>query len=618
MPHVPPIPFSLALIVSVLGAVAPQPLRAHSVQALDRSTGAPNSTVHKPLRISQTRERYERQDRRARPTYPPPQNYTNQPLPTTNTWESDVQTDTLAPIGAADGSGMAYDLWAGLSVGQVENLITELSIPPRSSTIHDLWARIMTSKAEPPASGSTKVPFAAIQSEALYRSGLLDDAFAVFAAPSANANPTVLSETLKARAAIAANKPEAGCAIARTLVRKLNKLPKSLTRTAILMIGYCAVDANNRAAAGLAADLATDNGLGRSAGVAALRAFSVNTGPRLKAKATMTVMDFRIVERVGGRITRGHLTNAKPALLTAVATSSKPPIDVRIAAGEAALKYNAISLRDMTDIYRGTRTPTRDVAHYNADGGSNFGDETRRAALYNAAESEQSPLRKARNIRAFLDSARRAGLYWHGLKLMADPANQLALLPEIGWFAETGIEVSLAAGDYTSARRWATFAAAQRRDGGADLAHWQGLIDIADPSPAAQQRRHEGLVLIENATRRGLFGPVLLHRLAMVLDALDIQVPIPLWEIASRTPQPTTGHLPKTGVLSALKDAAKHRQQAHLVLLVMKTLGPKGAEGAHMIALGDSIRALRRGGLKPEARQLGLEALFMSWPRAAR
>ena len=51
----------------------------------------------------------------------------------------------------------------------------------------------------------------------------------------------------------------------------------------------------------------------------------------------------------------------------------------------------------------------------------------------------------------------------------------------------------------------------------------------------------------------------MLHRLVTVLDALDTQVPIPLWEAASRTPQPTDGHLPATGVLAELKVARDKR-----------------------------------------------------------
>ncbi len=531
-----------------------------------------------------------------------------------------VDSNSLGPVMAGSSGGtsapLPYDLWQGVTVRQVEQLIAALTIPPRSTTVHDLWKRAITSNAAPPQPGEAAVPFSAVQSEALFRSGLLTDAHHVLAQSKDAANPSALSDALKARAAIAAEQPQDGCPLAKQLIRRIQELPKSLTGTASLMIGYCAVHDNNKAAAGLAADLTEDNGVSGSAGVAALRAFSVGTKPAIKSNARMTLIDYRIVEKVGGTINRGQLENAKPPLLAAVATSGLAPVDVRIAAGEAALKLNAISIRDMTNIYRtanaGRAQPSLVAA---PDGGSNFGDEARRATLYNGAETEASPLRKARNIRSFLDSSRRAGLYWHGLRMMADPASQLSTLPEIGWFAETAIETSLATGDYSNARRWAAFAASQRQDGGPNLDHWRALIDIADPGPA-RDRLANGLSLIENAARRGLFGPVLLHRLATVLDAVDTQVPIPLWEMASRTPQPTTGHLPETGVLSALQNAAKNKHYGHMLLLTMKTLGPNGAEGAHMIALGDSIRALKRAGLKAEARQLGVEALFGSWPRA--
>jgi hypothetical protein len=68
-------------------------------------------------------------------------------------------------------------------------------------------------------------------------------------------------------------------------------------------------------------------------------------------------------------------------------------------------------------------------------------------------------------------------------------------------------------------------------------------------------------------------------------------------------------------VLSALADAAKKREFGRTVLLAIQSLGPGGAEGAHIIALSDSIRALRSAGLDSDARSLALEALFMSWPR---
>ena len=105
--------------------------------------------------------------------------------------------------------------------------------------------------------------------------------------------------------------------------------------------------------------------------------------------------------------------------------------------------------------------------------------------------------------------------------------------------------------------------------------------------------------------------------LATVLDALDIDVPVPLWDAASRTPQPSGGYLPDTGVLADLAQSAKRGDAGRTILLVMRSLGPAGPEAANLLALGDAIRALKRIGLEADARQLALEALLAVWPRTA-
>ncbi len=219
--------------------------------------------------------------------------------------------------------------------------------------------------------------------------------------------------------------------------------------------------------------------------------------------------------------------------------------------------------------------------------------------MFKAIEAERTPQKKTRQIRAFLDSARRAGFYWPALQLMAASTRTLNPAPEIGWFAETAIEMALAAGDFERAREWANSDAQAASPSGGDLRHWLALADIADAKLAGP--RGANLDSVERLALTGRFDPVLLHRLATVLDALDTHIPVPLWEAASRTPQPSTGHLPDTGVLSALQEASKKKEFGHTVLLAMKTLGPTGAEGAHMIALGDSIRAL-------ETRRLGVRS----------
>ncbi len=121
---------------------------------------------------------------------------------------------------------------------------------------------------------------------------------------------------------------------------------------------------------------------------------------------------------------------------------------------------------------------------------------------------------------------------------MADPTQALEPVPEIGWFAETAIEVSIASGNFDAARRWANFsgssdslnpAAAQ------PLAHWIVLADLADPSASADRG---GLAAVEAMTLAGRFDAGLLHRLTTALDALEMSVPMPL--VGSSQPHAAT------------------------------------------------------------------------------
>ncbi len=513
-----------------------------------------------------------------------------------------VERGELAPVMAADGSGLPFELWRGLDVATLESLIAELEIPPRSQALHALWRRLITSNVTPPTGGEADQQFMALRLETLYRSGLLEEASRELAKmPAGNA----LVATLAARNEIGLGHKEQGCATARSGGSPAGSIPKHLLGQTALISGYCAAIAQDAAGAGLAADLAREEGLKNSAGLDALYALSVGTKPKLAPDQSVSLLDYRILEAVGAAPDSADiLKHANPSLLAALALDPNTQAGLKLIAAEAAAQVNAITPEELAAVYRAQAVPAAAV---------DVSSEAvlRRAQLFVAAESEHTPLKKVRLIRTFLDESRHAGLYLTALRMMAPASDSVPLAPEIGWYAETGVEVALAAADYEKARSWATFGAAVNGNGSLD--HWLTLIDIADAQ--APGDRDSNLQYVEALAVHGRMDPTLLHRLATVLDALNYNVPIPLWEAASRTPQPAGGFLPETGVLSELQDAAKKREFGRTVLLTMKTLGPNGAEGAHMIALGDSIRALKKAGLEPDARRLGFEALFASWPR---
>lgn len=523
---------------------------------------------------------------------------------------------------AADGPALPYDVWRGLDEARIEALFAALEIPPRSPALANLWRRLVTAEVTPPE-GRDGARFAALRVEALTRSGLLTEAGEVVARmPGGRAagEAQALAAILTARNEIALGRRDTACEAVRSAPQAA-AIPAPLKADAILVSGYCAITGGNPAAAGLTADLAREHGVGPGAALVALDALAIGSGkPDLGSVKSISPLDYRLLGLAGVAGTMEVVQHGTPATLAGILRDADAAPGLRAAAAEAAVRLNAVPASELAVLYRSLAAAPAATADPQTSARA-------RASAFVAAESERTPLKKVRLIRAFLDDARREGLYFPALEIMAGPAAAVPVVAEVGWFAETAIEVALAAGQYERAREWVRFAATLDRGpappvtGGAmtgdmgPLGHWLALADIADPKLAGP--RGASLASVEALALKGRFAPDLLHRLATVLDALDTNVPIPLWEAASRTPQPAGGHLPETGILSELLDASKRKELGRTVLVAMQALGPTGAEGAHMIALGDAIRALKRAGLAADARRLGLEALFAAWPRSA-
>lgn len=536
------------------------------------------------------------------------QNSPSSTLPPLGGAGSTVERGELQPVMANDGSGLPYELWRGLDAEALEALFASLDIPPRSEALFRLWHRLITADVTPLAGGARNSRFDALRVEALHRSGLLDAVVAALdRGPDAAGDPVIA--LLAARSKIGLGDSEGGCALIRTVVGARSTMPRSLRGEAALQTGFCAAARGDTAGAGLAAELAREEGLTTGQSLAILDAIALGAKPQPDAKQMLSLLDYRLLQLAGVPTTPDMITKAQPALLAALARERGLAPGLRLAAAETAARANILTTEGLATAYREVGRPQAGTNAVVA--GAATDSAIHRAILFATFESERTPQQKVRQMRAFLDSARRSALYLPALMLVAKASETLVPVPEIGWFSETAIEAALAARDYARARIWVTFA--QSLDGGQGnrLDHWLALADIAENTGG-----DGSLGSVEQMALGGRFGSDQLHRLATVLDALDTRVPIPLWEAASRTPQPSGGHLPPTGVLSELQDAAKKREFGRTVLLAMQTLGPDGAEGAHMIALGDAIRALKRAGLEQDARRIAFEALFATWPRS--
>jgi hypothetical protein len=490
-----------------------------------------------------------------------------------------------------------------------EQLVAPLTLPPRSQALARLWRDLLARDSGEPAGAPAPGHFRAVRLEGLYRAGGLDDMSRVFAegvdrdADGARA----LIAALQIRHHLALGRIEDACAGTRALVQTRATLPAPLRADVQLLAGYCKAAGGNAAEAGLAAEIAREAGLEAPVPLAVLD--SIAAAPpvadgqksakpnlaRLALPDRTTVIDARFLALADALDADKLIDNAEPALLVALARDATLPIRLRVAAAEAGARVHAIDGAALASIYRES-LPSGTPANAGGDA------VLRRGYLLRAIEGEREPGRRLQLIVALMEDARRATLI---MPLAAALAPSLADAGS-GPLAAIAMEAALAAGDTTAARRFATDPA---------LAGWRLLAEIADP--AVRTPSADALAAAEDLARRNRFQSEALHRLVTILDAFDVNVPIPLWDAANRTPQPTAGFLPPSGTLSRLADAAKKGEQGHTVLLVLATIGPNGADAANLLSLGDAIRALRRAGLETDARRLALEALFPIWPRDA-
>jgi hypothetical protein len=479
---------------------------------------------------------------------------------------------------AAAASPLPYDLWRGVDSGELERLAAAV-LPSPSPVLAGLIARALASGD--PANAEEIL----VRISALERAGRAGEGAELLSRAGTNDSRLLGRYALTL---LALGRVDEACDVHLGEALQEGATDPS-GREALLVPAFCAAAKGDAPGAKLALQLAREGG----ADIAIAAAVLGQNQPAIPK--LVGVMDYLFLSLAEKRPTANLAPRAQPALLFLLARDGTAPAELRVAAAERAASLNIVAGEDLARAYREAAQALPKTAQ---------SPPALRARLFAAFETAPSVKIRAESIAALLESARDQGIEAPIAEALARASAGLVDDPQAASFAETGIRVAALAGDQQSAWAWVDA-------GGERVANWQLLLAATDPlGPRAEAALREG---VELAMKGGL-PPALLHRLVTVLDALDYDVPIPLWDEASKTPQPGDGDLPATGALTSLNQAADAGAVGRTVLMAAAVLGPNGAKGAHLIALGDSLRALKRIGLDAEARRLGFEALYAHWP----
>ncbi len=462
------------------------------------------------------------------------------------------------------------------------DLIAQDRLPSPSPALTKLIARALATNA-----GSDGVDIR-IKVAALGRAGRVDELIEVLRDSGQSNDPVAAARY--ALALLAAGRDDEACATGLGAGPGEIQGDRLSKRAIFLIPAYCAARGGDKNGARLALNLARDSGADVGIAPAALEGAS-RTLPK-----SVDVLDYLFLRLGGGGGSAEIAAKATPELLFLLARDQQVAPELRVAAAERAASLNIVDGTALAGAYR-------DAAPALAKGAQSA--PALRAKLFATLKGQSSAKIRAESIDALLASGKDAKIEIPLAQALAGTSEGLAQDAQGANFAETGVRVAALAGEDEAAWQWT-------ESGGAQARSWQLLLATTDPY--GQRSRAALGTGVDIALNAGLPG-ALLQRLVTVLDALGEDVPIPLWELAAKTPQPNDGYLPATGVLTSLKEAADRGEVGRTLLLAAAVLGPDGPQGAQLIGLGDALRALKRVGFDTEARRIGFEALYAHWPQ---
>jgi hypothetical protein len=549
-----------------------------------------------------------------------------------------VESGQLAPIGPVENgpqlepsqtglavqpiapavAGFGPDLWQGLAAADATQLIAKTDVPLRAPVLAGLWRRLLLTEAAP--QGLEPAKFLGARLDGLYRAGRIKDAAGLMTALPKNADP--FEQVAAARVLLALGDDDKACARVRTLPISGGPLKGRARNDALLMVAFCASRDKQPNHASLAAEVLRDQNFAEPLALAVLDSIAESKTPKLPRADNLRVIDYKFLSLLGKVPVERYLPRATPDLLVAIAGDAKADPLSRLLASEAAARLNAMDDADLAAAYRAVpfqpgqlANPLTSLPAQGADAQATD-MASQRALLFQAVEKQSDPGRQGELIRALLDAARREAILLPVARLVAPMVDAMRPTHDSGGFTEAAIESLLASGSYDHAVGW-TLSPSSAGPSGNPLLHWLTLTDIAD---AGEHVPHgSSMKYAEDLALAGALSPVMIQRLATVLDALKYDVPVPIWEGAQNAAKSASksdlGHLPDTGVLPKLQEAAKAKQLGRTALLAIATIGSGAATGANTVALGEAIKALQAAGLETEARRLAFEAVFEAWPR---
>ncbi len=540
------------------------------------------------------------------------------PLPRkrTATGETDenIRVESLqaldpSSVGVLDISqgGFGTEMWAGSERAMIERLLPRLPAGTSSRAMQDLMRRLLLSTARVPRGSATRASLLGLRVERLAATGDVEAAGRLL-----RVAPAHLDDKSLARADVAVRLltgDNAGaCKRARVMVRQDDD-PYWLKGLA-----FCKALNGEHAAAALGVELlhelAADDD---PAFFTLIEALAGNEEAVVDSLFAPTALHLAMLRAARRPIPANAVDGAKPAILSAIATSPNADLELRLIAAERAEAAGTLGADKLGQIYASMAFPPEEMGNALASDPSQPGGPEGRALLFQLAAIESQPAARAAALQKAWLMARENGGFGTAARVSVDQALTLEPSPQLAWVAVDVGRALLAAGKIDAARRWLAMAmgqdpAADADAGVAAVTLWPLLVIAAAENPLAWSQE---ILARWVGHQQELPESMRQQRLSLMfslLEGLGYEPGRAHWRELLEGRLMVSTHMPSPALWRGLEEAGAGRRVGETVLLALLALGEAGPGRADPLTLRAVLTALRQAGLEREARAIALEA----------
>ena len=436
-----------------------------------------------------------------------------------------VDSDSVGVIDDKDG-GLGMEMWGMAERSLVTRLVSMLPRNVSSPSMRNLLRRLLLTRAMAPTRTGPGPSLLSLRIAALFDLGDLESAMQLLSrSPLASIDEELLFTEVEIRFFRQDNAGACG---------KVQAAAQEFKDSYWLQAAaYCLALADKKAEATLLSDILAE----RSASVhpaffAAMDRLSGAPPPAIHSLLGPSALYLSMLRTAGISLPMDVTQKATAAVNKAIALSPNAAIDLRLAAGERAAKRGILSSKVLNDIYGAVPFEASKLDRLLPQAEAEWGGRSR-ALMVRAAALQADPMARAKVLQAAFKLAQSKG----GLRVFAIASRpmlmELAVIPDLSWFAGNAARALIMVGEFDRARQWIELDLEQagKKTGEkpppgdlwplAILIDAQGAGDLtSDNFESWWQHRNAQDEKGAIGSARGFLG---------LLDALDVALPAKLW-----------------------------------------------------------------------------------------